>query len=172
MNSTILESAGTVGVAAYLYLWRIGLYRSHTTSLESLLARLRPGWNARELTGLNASDGEADSESGDYWKKLWNAHGLWAMYSNAGVMLEIVNCASLHCSSADPELLAALRRDAMEIRINVLKTAVRYACGAMRESVCMSALRAESAYAEMMAGVLVLLEQNAKDAVPAFVAAI
>jgi hypothetical protein len=93
------------------------------------------------------------------------------MYANAGVMLEMANYAAGNSDLVDRELLADLRSDALEIRANVLKTAARYACGAVRESVCMSALRAEAAYADMTAGMLALLQKNAGDAVPAFVAA-
>jgi hypothetical protein len=145
--------------------------RRNSASWESLLARLRPGWNARELADLDFSSDESDRSIVEYWRRLWAAHGLWAMYANAGVMLEIANYAARNCRSVDQELLADLRSDALEIRASVLKTAARYACGAMRESVCMSALRAEAAYADMTAGMRALLEQNAGEAVPAFVAA-
>jgi hypothetical protein len=160
-----------VVVAAYLYCWCIGVRRRNAESWDSLLARLRPGWNARELTDLDFSNDEPNLSTVVYWRRLWAARGLWAMYTNAGIMLEIANYADRNGRSVDQELLAVLRSDALEVRASVLKTVVSYACGAMRESICMSALRAEAAYAEMTEEMRALLEKNIGEAVPAFVAA-
>jgi hypothetical protein len=171
MMTTLLQIICAVGAAACLFYWLNYVRRRNAASWESLLARLRPGWNARELVDLSFSNDEPNTSPQEYWGKLLTAHGLWTMYANAGVMLEMVNYAAHHGHSLDREMLARLRSDALEIRINVLKTVAEYACGAMGESVSMCALRAESAYSDMTAGMLALLEKNAGGAVPAFVAA-
>lgn len=171
MISTLIQIASVTAVALYLTQRYIAARRRNAQSWDSLLARLRPDWNARELTDPDFSRDEPNPAPGEYWRRLWTAHGLWAMYANAGVMLEMADYAERNSDSVDREVLAALRHDVLAIRVNLLKTAAKYACGAARESIAMSALRAESAYAEMMMGVTAFLEANASDAAPAFVAA-
>lgn len=170
MTSALLEILSVVAIAVYLGLWGLSVRRRNAATWDSLMARLRPGWNARELTGFGISAVATQASAVSHWRKLWTAHGLWAMYANAGVLLEMANFAEHHAPAPDRELLARLRYDAMQIRINVVKTALLYAGGAVRESIATSALRAESAYTEMMAGVLTLLERDAADAIPAFAA--
>ena len=171
MTSALLEILSVTAIAVYLGLWWLSVRRRNAATWDALMARLRPGWNARELTGFGISAAVApQGATASHWRRLWAAHGLWAMYANAGVLLEMASYAERHAHAPDRELLARLRFDALQIRVNVVKTALLYAGGAVRESVMASALRAESAYTEMMAGVLALLEQNAADAIPAFVA--
>ncbi len=170
MTTALLEMIGVTAIAMFLGLWRLRVSRRNAASWDSLMARLRPGWNARELTGFGVSASESNAAALAHWRKLWTAHGLWAMYTNAGVLLEMASYAERHDPEPDQQMLARLRYDALQIRVNVVKTALLYAGGAVRESIAVSALRAEAAYMEMTTGVLALLEQNSAGAIPAFVA--
>src|ERR1700690_1831620 len=111
----LLQIAAIAVVAIYLGRWRAGVHRRNTQSWESLLSRLRPDWSARELSdhflwkeGLNSTPEET-------WTRIQGAHGLWAIYQNARVMLEMADYASRSCSSVDRELVETLRSDAMQI---------------------------------------------------------
>ncbi len=130
----LLQIALIATVAFYLGRWRVGVRRRNTQSWDSLLARLRPDWSARELSdhflwkeGLNASPEDA-------WKRMEGPHGLWAIYQNARVMLEMADFASRNCAAVDRELVETLRSDAMQIRVCVLMalSAVRVQPGQRR----------------------------------------
>jgi hypothetical protein len=171
MIFTLLQIALIAAVAFYLGRWRVGVRRRNTQSWDSLLARLRPDWSARELSdhflwkeGLNASPEDA-------WKRMEGPHGLWAIYQNARVMLEMADFASRNCSAVDRELVETLRSDAMQIRVCVLMALGQYAFSQASEGVRVNAFRAASMYTGMAARMTQLLQENAAMVLPDFVAA-
>lgn len=158
-------------LAVYLIRWRQSTRRKATQSWESLIARLRPDWSARDLSdhflwreGINVTPEET-------WTRIRGAHGLWAMYQNAKIMLEMADYAGRNCEPVNRELLATLRSDAMQIRVCVLSALVQYACTQASEGVRINAFRAASIYTGMAARMTQLLQQNAAVMVPNFVAA-
>lgn len=167
----LLQVATIAIVAFYLGRWRAGVRRRNTQSWESLLLRLRPDWSARELSdhflwkeGLNASPEDA-------WKRMEGPHGLWAIYQNARVMLEMADFASRNCEGVDRELVETLRSDAMQIRVCVLMALGQYAFSQASEGVRVNAFRAASMYTGMAARMTQLLQENAAMVLPDFVAA-
>ena len=103
-------------VLFYLGYWRVELRRRNLQSWESLVVRLDPAWGE---AGVGISKGPAEMSS-------QSARGLWLMHRDAGIMLQIANFAERNgVESVDPESLEALRRDAIQIRICVVKRLVR-----------------------------------------------
>ena len=98
-------------------------------------------------------------------------HGLWAMYQNARVMLEMADYAVRNCEAVDRELVETLRSDAMQIRVCVLMALAQYAFSQASEGVRVNAFRAASMYTGMAARMTQLLQENAAIMVPDFVAA-
>ncbi len=91
MMVTALQIAAVLAIALYLVLWQRSVRRRNAQSWESLLARLRPEWSARELSeqflwkeGLSATPEDA-------WQRMEGPRGLWVMYQNARVMLEMAD---------------------------------------------------------------------------------
>jgi hypothetical protein len=171
MILALLQIAAIVGVALYLARWRKGVRRRNEQSWDSLLARLRPDWSARELSdhflwkeGLSATPEDA-------WQRMEGPKGLWVMYQNARVMLEMADYAARNSDSADRLLLETLRSDAMQIRVCVLMALAQYAFSQASEGVRINAFRAASMYADMAARMTQLLQANAAAIVPDFVAA-
>jgi len=171
MLLVLLQIVAVAGAAAYLHRTRVRLRRLNTQTWESLLARLRPGWNEDSLCEVCSLEHRRHESLRRKWQRAIGARGLWAMYSNAGVMLEMACYAERNSDSLSRELLEQFRRDALFIRACVVKTLVRYAVSSAYDSICMSALRAESAYAEMMLHLTGILEAKATSLVPGFVAA-
>jgi hypothetical protein len=164
------QIAAVLFVAFYLGRWRMGVKRRNGQSWESLIARLQHDCNARELSdhflwkeGLSATPEET-------WKRLKGPRGLWAIYQNAGVMVEMAEFAARN-SEIDGMLLETLRSDATQIRLCILKSLAQYAVNHANESVRMSAFRAASMYTGMAARMAQLLQDHAASALPEFVAA-
>jgi len=161
-------------VALYLGRLRMGMRRRSGQTWESLIGRLQGDCNARELSahflwreGLSATPEET-------WTRIKGPRGLWAMYKNAGVMMEMAEFAARN-SAIDLALLETLRSDAAQIRLCILKSlgqyALNHAVDCAHESVRMSAFRAASMYTGMAARMTQLLQENAAMALPEFVAA-
>jgi len=171
MLSTAFQIVAIVGVTAFLYHCRAAQHRRNTQSWDSLLARLRPGWNARVLCEMVSAEDAHKPTLREKWTRIRGADSLWAMYRNAGVMMEMADYAARNSDSVAPEILRSLRSDAMRIRILILQFVVKYAASAAAESVLLSALRAESAFAEMQLYLTEVLQANVSEVAPAFVAA-
>jgi hypothetical protein len=171
MILALLQIAAIVGVALYLARWRKGVRRRNEQSWDSLLARLRPDWSARELSdhflwkeGLSATPEDA-------WQRMEGPKGLWVMYQNARVMLEMADYAARNSDSVDRLLLETLRSDAMQIRVCVLAALAQYGFSKTSEGVRVNAFRAAQMYTGMAARMTQLLQENAAFIVPDFVAA-
>jgi hypothetical protein len=167
----LIQIATLVVVALYLGRWREGVRRRNAQSWDSLIVRLRPDWSARDLSehflwkeGLSATPEET-------WRRIQGAHGLWAIYQNSRIMLEMADYAARNCESADRELIETLRSDAMQIRVCVLMALAQYAFSQASEGVRVNAFRAASMYTGMAARMTQLLQENAAVIVPDFVAA-
>jgi hypothetical protein len=167
----LLQILGFAAVAIYFTRWRSGLRRRNHQSWESLLARLRPDWSARELSdqflwreGLNATPDDA-------WQRMEGPKGLWVMYQNARVMLEMADFAARNDSTVDRVVVETLRSDAMQIRVCVLMALAQYGFTQASEGVRVNAYRTASLYSGMAARLTALLQDHAAGILPDFVAA-
>jgi hypothetical protein len=167
----LIEIAAIAAVALYLVRWRSRMHRRNTQSWDSLLGRLRPDWSARELSdhflwkeGLSATPEDA-------WQRMKGPNGLWVMFQNTRVMMEMAEYAAKHSEGLDRVLLETLRSDAMQIRLCVLMALGQYAFSQASEGVRVNAFRAASIYTGMAARMTQLLQEHAAIIVPDFVAA-
>lgn len=171
MIQPLLQIATVAFVTLYLGRWHRSMRRRNVQSWDSLLARLRPEWSARSLSdhflwkeGLNATPEDA-------WQRMDGPKGLWVMYQNARVMLEMADYAAQNSDSVDRLLLETLRSDAMQIRLCVLTALAQYAFTQASEGVRVNAFRAAQMYTGMAARMTRMLQENAAVIVPDFVAA-
>jgi hypothetical protein len=166
-----LQIAAILCLGVCFFLWRSGISRRNAQTWDSLLARLRPDWSARELSdqflwkeGLNATPEDA-------WQRMEGPKGLWVMYQNARIMLEMADYAAKNSESVDRLLLETLRSDAMQIRVCVLMALTQYGFSKASEGVRVNAFRAATMYTGMAARMTQLLQENNPIMVPDFVAA-
>ncbi len=171
MLFALVQTAIFTGVAAYFVAWRRRMRRRNAQSWEALLARLRPDWSARELSDHFLWKEGIDANPEDAWRRMQGPKGLWVMFKNAGVMLEMADFAAKSDSSVDPVILATLRSDAMQIRLCVLMAIGQYGFTQASEGVRVNAYRAASIYTAMAARMTQLLQEHAAVMVPDFVAA-
>jgi len=171
MGYVLIQIAVLAAVALYFVYLRGRMRRRNAQSWDSLLARLRPDWSARELSdnflwkeGINATPEDA-------WRRMEGPKGLWVMFQNAGVMLEMADFAVKNGGAVDPVIIATLRSDAMQIRLCVLMAIGQYAFTQAGEGVRVNAFRAASMYTSMAARMTELLQEHAAVMVPDFVAA-
>jgi hypothetical protein len=167
----LLQIAAVALVALYFVRWRASVRRRNNQSWDSLIARLRGDWSARELSDQFLWKEGLNSTPEDTWSRMDGPHGLWVMYQNARVMLEMADFAAKNCDAVDRLLLETLRSDAMQIRVCVLMALAQYAFSHASEGVRVNAFRAASMYTGMAARMTQLLQDNAAVLVPDFVAA-
>jgi len=166
-----IQIAAILCLGVYFFRWWSGVRRRNTQTWDTLLARLRPDWSARELSdqflwkeGLNATPEDA-------WLRMEGPKGLWVMYQNARTMLEMADYAAKNSDTVDRLLLETLRSDAMQIRVCVLMALAQYGFSKASEGVRVNAFRAATMYTGMAARMTQLLQENNPIMVPDFVAA-
>jgi len=157
-------------VIGWLVHCRIRLGRRNQQSWNSIVARLQPAWGGRESSchylwqeGLSVCPDEL-------WCNIHGARGLWAIFKNAGVMLEIVEFVERNSDGIDVMLLEQLRRDAFQVRKSSIIAIVQSAMTVCSDTVRINAFRTVSMYTGMTARMIRLIEQNAAVALPEFVA--
>src|SRR6185312_2722004 len=167
----LIQIAAVLAIALYLIRWRASVRRRNAQSWDSLLARLSPEWSARELTEQFLWKEGISATPEDAWQRMHGAKGLWIIYQNARVMVEMADYAARNSETADRLLIESLHSDAMQIRLCVLTTLAQYAFSQAGEGVRINAFRAASMYAGMAARMTQLLQANAAMVLPDFVAA-
>ncbi len=167
----LLQVVAISTIALYFVRWRMGARRRNNQSWESLLARLRPDWSARELSDTFLWKEGLSATPEDAWQRMEGPKGLWVMYQNARVMLEMADFAARNCEGVDRLLVETLHSDAMQIRVCVLMALAQYGFTQASEGVRVNAFRAASMYSGMAARMTQLLQEHAAVLVPDFVAA-
>ncbi len=167
----LLQISAVVAVALYLLRWRRNVHRRNCQTWETMLARLRPEWSARELSDHFLWQEGLSTTPEDAWQRMEGPKGLWVMYQNARVMLEMADFAAKQCEGVDRLLVETLHSDAMQIRVCVLMALAQYAFTQASEGVRVNAFRAAAIYTGMAARMTQLLQEYAAVRVPDFVAA-
>jgi hypothetical protein len=167
----LFQIVAIAAVAFYLSHWRAGVRRRNNQSWESLLAQLRPDWSARELSSHFLWQEGVEATPEDAWRRMEGPKGLWVIYQNARVMLELADYADRNSEGVDRIALETLRSDAMQIRLCVLMALGQYGFSQASEGVRVNAYRAASIYTGMAARLTQLLQEHAAVVVPDFVAA-
>jgi hypothetical protein len=167
----VLEIAAVVAIALYLVQLQRKARARNAQTWETLVAKLRPEWSARELSDQFLWQEGLSATPEDAWQRMEGPKGLWVMYQNARVMLEMADFAAKHCEAVDRLLVETLHSDAMQIRACVLTALAQYAFRSASEGVRVNAYRAASMYTGMAARTTQLLQEHAAVMVPDFVAA-
>jgi hypothetical protein len=167
----LIQIASVISVAFYLIRWRAAVKRKNSQSWDSLVARLRPDWSAHQLSDHFLWQEGLSATPEDAWQRMEGPKGLWVMYQNARVMLEMADYAARNSETVDRLLVETLRSDATHIRVCVLMALAQYGFSQASEGVRVNAFRAAQMYTGMAARMTQLLQENAAGMVPSFVAA-
>src|ERR1035441_553115 len=108
----LIQIAAIAAVVLFLGRWQRGNKRRNSQSWDSLLARLRPDWSAREVSDHFLWEEGMDATPDDAWQRMEGPKGLWVMYQNARVMLEMADFATRNSENVDRVLIETLRSDA------------------------------------------------------------
>jgi len=171
MMLPVLQIAALIAIAFYLARWRKSVRCRNSQTWETLVARLRSEWSARELSDHFLWQEGLSATPEDAWRRMEGPKGLWVMHQNARVMLEIADYAAKHCEGVDRLLVETLHSDAMQIRVCVLMALAQYAFTQAGEGVRVNAFRAAAMYTGMAARTTQLLQSYNPVMIPDFVAA-
>lgn len=159
----ILSIAVAALPATYAVYWRRTQNRGRNADWNSIVSRFRSNseFGFAEVTGRYLYSPEIDATPADIWRRIKGVDGLWAMFVNAGVLMELADYASTHGGDAIPEMLIEeLRSDALQLRLAVLVAMVRYGFSRSGVSASVNAHRAACAYGSMLAHMTTVFQEH------------
>jgi hypothetical protein len=165
----VLQIVAIALAAVFLNRFRESVRRRNAQSWESLVGRLRLDGSTRRLGDRSIWNGDMNVTPEEKWRLVRGAQGLWTIYENASVMLEMADYAARNSDTVDRELLANLRSDAMQIRVSVLTALAKYAFSQVNESISANVSNAASMYTEMAQRTAELLQVNGGNLAPNFI---
>ena len=171
----LLQIVIVSALLVYFVKWRQAMRRRSLQGWDTLICQLRSDWSARDLSDQFLWKEGLSATTDDIWQRLDGPRGLWAMFQNARILLEMADYANRNTGAGmepiDPMMLETLRSDAMQIRLCVLMALGQYALSKATAGVKVNAFRAAEMYSSMAARMTVLLQEHAAIALPDFVAA-
>jgi hypothetical protein len=171
----LIQIAVVSALLVYFSKWRKSMRRRNGQSWDGLLCQLRSDWSARDLSAQFLWKEGLAATTDDIWQRLDGPRGLWAIFQNARVLLEMADYANLNTAPGsnpiDPMILETLRSDAMQIRLCVLMALGQYALSKATAGVKVNAFRAADMYSSMAARMTILIQDHAAVILPDFVAA-
>ena len=130
MILNVLQVAAIAVAAICLYRFRAGLRRRNAQSWDSLVARLRLNGPTRRLGDRSVWNGDMNVTPEEKWQLVRGAQGLWTMYENASVMLEMADYAArtpCKSESASCRLLQSMH-SARSMRASARTCPTRHRC--------------------------------------------
>ena len=89
-------------------------------SWNGIISQLRCNdWGIEEISERFLYKSEVQVTTKDVWQRIQGCKGLWAMYKNSPVLVQLADYAAEHGEGVDQEMLEGLRSDAFQIRLCV-----------------------------------------------------
>jgi hypothetical protein len=166
----IISIASVLLMAAYAVYWRRNQAKRRAADWDTIVGRLRSNseFGFSEITDRYLYSDEINATPADIWRRIDGANGLWAMFTNAGVLMELADYATEHGQDVPEQLIEELRSDALQLRIAVMISLTKYAFSRSGVAASVHAHRAASAYSGMLAHMTTLFQEHSALYFPRF----
>jgi len=170
MILTIVSAVSVTAMIVYAIYWRRQQAKRRAADWDSIVSRLRSNseFNFAEVTDRYLYSDEINATPADVWQRIDGANGLWAMFTNAGVLMELADYATEHGHDVPEQLIEELRSDALQLRIAVLISLTKYAFSRSGVAASVHAHRAASAYGALLAHMTTLFQEHSALYFPRF----
>ncbi len=173
MFLTFIQAIGTAALISYAIIWYRHQMMRRKRSWNQIVARLcNNDWGIEEIAEgyLYKSGIRATTE--DIWQRIEGCRGLWSMYKNAPVLVELADYAAKHGDGVDKALLDTLRRDAFQIRLFVIRALAQHALSASSAGASLNAHHAAAAYSSMLARLTQFMQEHSAILFPDYLDAV
>jgi hypothetical protein len=161
----------TALLLAYAGYWRKRQSKRRSESWDEIVLRLRPNdWGYESVTERYLYSDRVTATPENVWEKISGAKGLWAMYSNAQVLVQLADYAAEHGNGEQvpEEVLASIRTDAFQIRMCVLMALAQHVFSSSSVAARVSAHRATQSYAALLARMTAVFQDYSAILFPKF----
>jgi organic hydroperoxide reductase OsmC/OhrA len=167
----LIQVLATALMLAYAGYWRRRQSKRRSESWNEIVAKLRPNdWGYESVARRYLYSDQIDATPEDIWPRISGAKGLWAMYVNASVLVQLADYASEHGDETrvPEELLEGIRSDAFHLRMSVLMALAQHVLSKSSVAAKVSAHRATAAYAAMLARTTTAFQEHSAMLFPKF----
>jgi hypothetical protein len=166
----IISTASVTALIGYAVYWRHSQTKRRAAGWDSIVSRLRSNseFGFSEVTDRYLYSEEINATPADIWQRIDGANGLWAMFTNAGVLMELADYATEHGQDVPEQLIEELRSDALQLRIAVLISLTKFAFSRSGVPASVHAHRAASAYSSLLAHMTTLFQEHSALFFPRF----
>jgi hypothetical protein len=172
MTFSLFQILLAVSLLIVIGLWRSAQSKRKRQSWDEIVAALRANdWGLDEVSERYLYRGGIKVAPAEIWKKIDGARGLWAMYCNAPLLVQLADYAAENGTDPDEGLLESLRSDAFRIRLCVLMAFAKYATSHSTGGASLNAHRATTLYIEMLARLTTLFQDSAGQLFPKYLEA-
>jgi hypothetical protein len=173
MILALISVAAPSAMVAYAVYWRRSQSKRRAADWDSIVARLRSNseFNFDEVAERYLYSDGIRATPKDIWPRIDGANGLWAMFTNAGVLMELADYAAEHGQDVPEELIEELRSDALQIRMAVIMALAKYGFSRSGVAASVNAHRAATAYSSMLAHITTLFQEHSALYFPRFLEA-
>ncbi len=158
----IISTASITALVGYAVYWRRHQAMRRAADWDSIVSRLRSNseFGFSDISDRYLYSDQINATPSDIWKRIDGANGLWAMYTNAGVLMQLADYATEHGQDVPEQLIEELRGDALQLRIAVLISLARYGFSRSGVAASVQAHRAATAYGSLLAHMTTLFQEH------------
>jgi hypothetical protein len=169
----LLQVILTALLIAYAAFWRRQQMKRRDKSWNGIISQLRGNdWGIEEITERFLYKSEVQVTPKDVWERIQGSKGLWAMYKNSPVLVQLADYAAEHGQGVDLEMLEGLRSDAFQIRVCVLLALGQYVCSASSIGAAVNAHRAVATYSSMLVRLTAFIQEYSTPLFPSYLDAV
>ncbi len=156
----LLQVILTALLVAYAGFWRRQQMKRRAKSWEGIISQLRCNdWGIEEISERFLYKSEVQVTTKDVWQRIQGCKGLWAMYKNSPVLVQLADYAAEHGEGVDQEMLEGLRSDAFQIRLCVLLALGQYLFSGSSVGASVNAHRAVATYSAMLVRLTAFIQE-------------
>jgi hypothetical protein len=169
----LLQVILTALLVGYAGFWRRQQMKRRARTWDGIISQLRCNdWGIEEITERFLYKSEVQVTAKDVWQRIQGCKGLWAMYKNCPVLVQLADYAAEHGDGVDEVMLESLRSDAFQIRLCVLLALGQYLFSASSVGASVNAHRAVATYSAMMVSLTAFIQQYSTTLFPSYLDAV
>jgi hypothetical protein len=169
----LLQVGLAVLLISYAAFWRRQQAKSRARTWNGIISQLQGNdWGIEEISERFLYKSELQVSTQDVWQRIQGCKGLWAMYKNAPLLVQLADYAAEHGENVDRVLLENLRSDAFQIRLFVLRALAQYLFASAEAGAAVDAHRAVAAYSEMLVRLTSFIQEYSTALFPSYLDAV
>lgn len=154
---------------AYAAFWLRQQLSRRAKSWNGIISQLHINdWGIEEISERFLYKSDVQVTPDDVWQRIQGSKGLWAMYKNSPILVQLADYAAEHGEGVNQEMLEALRRDAFQIRLHVLVALGQYLLSASSVGAAVNAHRAVSTYSTMLVSLTTFIQEYSTPLFPSY----